>query len=67
MTLPPRLIRQQGDLLQAYAHSAKRARELAQEVERLNRVVADLAEGIAFEDEPARHSVAIAKGVKKAP
>ena len=66
MTIPPKLIRQQGALLQGYAHTRKRAKELAQEVERLNRTVAELAVGIAFEDEPSRYLAVLAKGKKAA-
>jgi hypothetical protein len=66
MTIPPGLIRRQGALLQDYAHTQKRAKELAHEVDRLNRIVAELADGIAFEDEPSRYLVALAKGKKAA-
>ena len=52
--------------MQGYAHTRKRAKELAQEVERLNRAVAELAAGIAFEDEPSRYLAILAKGKKAA-
>ena len=66
MTIPPKLIRRQGARLQGYAHTKKRAKELAQEVDRLNRTVAELAAGIAFEDEPSRFLAVLAKGKKPA-
>ena len=66
MTIPPAFIRQHGARMQGYAHNQKRARELAQEVERLNRTVAELAAGIAFEDEPSRYLAVLAKGKKAA-
>ena len=66
MTIPPGFIRRQGALLQGYVHTQKRAKELAKEVDRLNRVVAELAEGIAFEDEPSRYLAILAKGKKAA-
>ena len=43
MTIPPKLICRQGARLPGYAHTKKRAKELAQEVDRLNRTVAELA------------------------
>ena len=64
MTIPPKLICRQGARLQGYAHTKKRAKELAQEVDRLNRTVAELAAGIAFEDEPSRFFAVLAKGEK---
>ncbi len=66
MTIPPGLIRRQGALLQGYVHTPKRAKELAQEVDRLNRIVAELADGIAFEDEPSRYFAVLAKDKKTA-
>ena len=66
MTIPPKFIRQQGELLQGYVHGAKRAKELSLEVERLNRIVGELGAGIAFEDEPSRYLAVVAKS-KKAP
>ena len=64
MTIPAKLIRRQGSRLQGYAHSKKRSRELAREVERLNSTVAELAAGIAFEDEPSRYLVVLARSKK---
>jgi hypothetical protein len=64
MTIPPGFIRQHGARMQSYAHTPKRARELAKEVNRLNQTVADLAAGIAFEDEPSRYFAVLAKGKK---
>ena len=62
MTIPAAFIRQHGARMQGYAHTPKRAKELAQEVERLNRTVTELAAGIAFEDEPNRYLAVLAKG-----
>ena len=62
MSIPPKLIRLEGTSLQGYAHSAKRARELSVEVERLNRSVSEHAKRIEFEDEPSHFSVALARG-----
>jgi hypothetical protein len=55
MAIKAKFIREQGHVLQGYRHSLKRAGEIAKEVERLNRSVADAAARIEFEDEPAQY------------
>lgn len=55
MAITAKFIREQGEVLHGYRHSLKRAGELAEEVERLNRSVADAAAKIEFEDEPSQY------------
>lgn len=49
-----KLIRAQAKLLQGYRVGARRAKELAKEIEGLNRAVREAGSGLAFEDEPSR-------------
>ena len=46
------LIRRQGEELQGLSHDEARARELAAELERINRRVRESAERLEFDDEP---------------
>ena len=62
MGISPNLIRQQGLLLHGYAHTRKRAVQLAAEVEMLNLAVVMQAEDVTFEDEPASFFVVQERG-----
>ena len=62
MGISPNSIRQQGLLLHGYAHTRKRAGQLAAEVEMLNQAVATQAEDVTFEDEPSSYFVVRERG-----
>lgn len=65
MAITAKFIREQAEVLQGYRHSLKRARELAQEVARLNDCVADAAARIEFEDEPSRYLAVVERSRAK--
>ncbi|MBI4184551.1 MAG: hypothetical protein HY521_11190 [Proteobacteria bacterium] len=54
MSEASRLMRASARILQDYEIDGKRARELAEEVERLTGTVRRGSAGLAFEDEPSR-------------
>ena len=54
-----RLIRDQGAVLQAYPVALRRSRELARELDTLNRTVAEAARTLGFEDEPSSFLVTV--------
>ena len=65
MAITAKFIREQGELLQGYRHTPKRAAALAREVERLNRVVTEIAAAIEFEDEPSRYATVVERSRMK--
>lgn len=60
-----KFIREQGEVLQGYRHSLKRAAAVAEEVERLNRSVAAAAAVIELEDEPSRYATVVERSRRK--
>lgn len=64
-TITARFIREQAEVLQGYCHSLKRAAAVAEEVERLNRLVADAAAAIELEEEPSRYATVVERSRRK--
>ena len=62
MPIPANLIRQQARLLNDRDHSPKRAKELAAELELLNRAIAKAGRDIELEDEPGDFLVVQQRG-----
>ena len=65
MAITAKFIREQAEVLQGYCHSPKRAAAVAEEVERLNRLVAGAAAAIELEDEPSRYAAVIERSRMK--
>lgn len=65
MAITAKFIREQAEVLQGYRHNLKRAKEIAQEMERLNRSVADAAARLDFEDEPSRYLAVVERSRAK--
>ena len=59
MAIKAKFIREQAEVLQGYRHSLKRAADIAKQVERLNRSIADAAAKIELEDEPAQYRAVV--------